>query len=215
MYDIVVKYESLVEDGQWGIKSEKNVDILSLTSQIQKLKILFPKQSTSQYRSKNNNDGNKIVNNGGSSWKKISPISGEYWTKEKNGRTWHWCEWHEYWTTMKFLSNLRMQHNNTTNKTDSTKSSGKKSLKINLEYLEGDSTTGDIFGVTTSVETNYHIASDKIDIIFDVNVIDCTEVKHSISDDSEKLKDQGGRINPPIVPTRFQYIQRDQHSSQR
>ena len=29
---------------------------------------------------------------------KVAPISGEYWTKEKNGRTWNWCKCHEYWT---------------------------------------------------------------------------------------------------------------------
>ena len=68
--------------------------------------------------------------------------------------------------------------------------------------------------MNTSVETNYHIASDEIDIIFDGNVIDCTEVKHSISDDSEQLKDQSGHRNPATVTTRIQYIERDQHSSQ-
>ena len=31
---IVIKYESLVEDGQWDTKSEKYVEILALTSQI-------------------------------------------------------------------------------------------------------------------------------------------------------------------------------------
>ena len=39
--DIIMKYESLVEDGQWDTKSEKYVEILALTSQIQELKILF------------------------------------------------------------------------------------------------------------------------------------------------------------------------------
>ena len=48
MRDIVMKYESLVEDGQWDTTSEKYVDILALTSQIQELKILFAKQSASQ-----------------------------------------------------------------------------------------------------------------------------------------------------------------------
>ena len=44
MCDIVMKYDSLVEDRQWNIKSEKDVEILALTSQIQELKILFPEQ---------------------------------------------------------------------------------------------------------------------------------------------------------------------------
>ena len=39
-----MKYESFVEDGQWDIESEKDVEILALTSQIQKLKILFSEQ---------------------------------------------------------------------------------------------------------------------------------------------------------------------------
>ena len=39
-----MKYESLVEDGQWDTKSEKDVEILDLTSQFQELKILFYEQ---------------------------------------------------------------------------------------------------------------------------------------------------------------------------
>ena len=41
MHDIVMKYESLVEDIQRNTKSEKDVKILALTSQIQELNILF------------------------------------------------------------------------------------------------------------------------------------------------------------------------------
>ena len=48
--------------------------------------------------------------------------------------------------------------------------------------------TDDIFGMTASVETNYHIASDKIDRIFDGNAIHFTDVKHYTSNDSEQLK---------------------------
>ena len=44
MRKIVMKYESLVEDGQLDIKSEKDVEILALDSQIQELKILFSEQ---------------------------------------------------------------------------------------------------------------------------------------------------------------------------
>ena len=44
MRDIVMKYESLVEDGQWDTKSEKDVEILALTSQIQELDILLDEQ---------------------------------------------------------------------------------------------------------------------------------------------------------------------------
>ena len=53
-----------------------------------------------------------------------------------------------------------MKHDTSKNKTDSTKSSDKKSLKINLTYLESDNMTDEIFGMTASVETNDHIASD-------------------------------------------------------
>ena len=35
MRDIVIKYESLVDNGQWETKPEKDVDILALTRQIQ------------------------------------------------------------------------------------------------------------------------------------------------------------------------------------
>ena len=42
--EVVMKYESFVEDGQWDTKSEKYVDILDLANQIQELKILFSEQ---------------------------------------------------------------------------------------------------------------------------------------------------------------------------
>ena len=82
-----------------------------------------------------------------------------------------------------------MQHVTPTNKINSTKSSDKKSLKINLAYLESNNMTDDIFGITAFVETNHHIASDEVDRIFDGNAIHCTEVKHSTSDDSEQIKE--------------------------
>ena len=44
MHEIVMKYESVVKDVQWDTKSEKNVEILALTSQIQEIKILFAEQ---------------------------------------------------------------------------------------------------------------------------------------------------------------------------
>ena len=62
-------------------------------------------------------------------------------------------------------------------------------MQINLASLEINSTTNDIFGMTASVETNYHIALDETDRTFDGNSIHCTEVKHYNSDDSEQLKD--------------------------
>ena len=184
-----MKYESLVKDGQWDTKSEKDVEILSLTSQIQELKILFTKKSTYQYRNKNIHVGNTRFNNSGNTWKSTTPSSGEYWTKEKNRRTFHWCKWHEYWTATHNSRNCRIQHDTTTNKTISTKLSDKKSLKINLVSLHSDNMTNDIFVMNASVETNYHIAYGEIDRIFDGNAIHCTEVKHSTSDDSEQLKE--------------------------
>ena len=48
--------------------------------------------------------------------------------------------------------------------------------------------TDNIFGVTASVETYYHIASDEIDRIFDANEIHCKEVKHCTSEDYKQLK---------------------------
>ena len=82
-----------------------------------------------------------------------------------------------------------MQNDTTTNKTHNTKSSDKKSLKINLAFFESKSVTNNIFGMNSSVKTNYHIAFNKIVRIFDANAIHCNEVKHSTSDDYEKLKD--------------------------
>ena len=48
MRNIIVKYKSLVKYWQWDTKTENDVNILALTSQIQELKILFAKQSAFQ-----------------------------------------------------------------------------------------------------------------------------------------------------------------------
>ena len=58
MRNIVMKYEPLVEDGQWDTKSENDVEILAPTSQIQELNIIFGKQSIYQDRNKNTHIGN-------------------------------------------------------------------------------------------------------------------------------------------------------------
>ena len=60
-----------------------------------------------------------------------------------------------------------MQHDTPTNTPDITKSSDKKSFKINLAPLGSDNMT------------------DEIDKIFYGDAIHCTEVKHSTSDDYE------------------------------
>ena len=108
-----------------------------------------------------------------------------------------------------------MQNDTTKNKTESIKLSDKKSLNINLASLESNGMIDDIFGMTASVETNYHIASNKIDRIFDGNSIHFNEVKYSTYGDSEQLKDYCGRINPDTVSTRLQDIQIYQNSPQR
>ena len=41
MRNIVMKYESLVKNGQWAIESEKHIEILDLNIHIKELKILF------------------------------------------------------------------------------------------------------------------------------------------------------------------------------
>ena len=70
-----------------------------------------------------------------------------------------------------------MQHDTAKDNTNIIKPSDKKSLNINLTSLESDSMSNEIFGMTTSMEKNYRIGSDKIDRIFDGNVIQCTEVR--------------------------------------
>ena len=44
MRKIIIKYESLVKDGQWDTESEKDVNIIALTSQIQELSIIFSEE---------------------------------------------------------------------------------------------------------------------------------------------------------------------------
>ena len=82
-----------------------------------------------------------------------------------------------------------MQHKNPTNNTNRTTLTDKKSLKINMESLESDDMTDDIFATTAYAETIYHISSDDIDRVFDGNAIHFNEVNHSNYDDSDQLKE--------------------------
>ena len=83
-------------------------------------------------------------------------------------------------TGLKNTKKGRMQHDIPRNKTNSIKSSERKSIKINLASLDSENITDDIFGMTASMETYYHISSDEIDRIFYRNTIHCTEVKQKI-----------------------------------
>ena len=125
MRKIVMKYESLIEDGQGDTKSERYVEILDLTSQIQELKIVLSKKSTYQERNSKINVGKTRFENSGTTWKSTALTSGKSWTKEKNGRTFPWCKWHEYWTE---THNSIIAECNTIpqkNKSNSTKSTDK------------------------------------------------------------------------------------------
>ena len=104
---------------------------------------------------------------------KIAPKSAENIEQKQNRRTWHWCIWHKYWTAMQNSKNRLMKNDTATNKTENTKSSDENSLKIDLASLESDIMTEDIFSMTKSLKTHYHIASDEIDRIFDANAILC------------------------------------------
>ena len=44
MRKIIMQYKSLVKNGEWDKKYEKDVEILALTRHIQELKILFDEQ---------------------------------------------------------------------------------------------------------------------------------------------------------------------------
>ena len=81
MRDIVMKYDSLVEYGQWSTKYERDVKIFALTSHMKELNILLPKQSTYKERNKNINVGNTRFTNSVNTWKSTAPISCEYCTK--------------------------------------------------------------------------------------------------------------------------------------
>ena len=151
-----------------GNKIQKYVEILALTSQIQDLKILFAKQSTYQDINKNRNFGKTRFKNSGNTWKLTTLIFGESRKKEKNRRTFHWCTWNEYWTATHNSkiaeSNMIPQQIIPTEPNLQT-----KSLKINLASVDSDKMTDDIFVMTASVDTNYRIASDEIDRIFNGN----------------------------------------------
>lgn len=171
MNDIVIKYETLIEDGQWEVKSEKDVEILALNCKIDELKTLFAKQSS--YRDKSGTNNNNKP--GFKSWKAIAPKTGESWSQEKNGRTWHWCKHHEYWTATHNSKNCRTQNETATNETESTT---EPSLAINMASLSNDNLSDDIFGMVATFDSN-EIAPNELDGIFDGNMFAANETMQS------------------------------------
>ena len=78
-----MSHQSKIDSGTQNLKF---FDILALTSQIQKLKIIFAKQSTYQDINTNINVGNKRFNNGGSSCRTTDLTSDDYeHLKEQGG----------------------------------------------------------------------------------------------------------------------------------
>ena len=158
MRDIVIKYKYLFEDRQWGTKSKKDVEILAFTIQIQEPKILFVKQSFYQERNKinhgskndGNNGSNNSCNNCGSSWKTIASEIWRIVDKIKEQVHLALVKIAQILDRNAQFKKIRMRNDTTTDITNNTESSNKKSFNINIASLESNNMTKNIFGMITS-----------------------------------------------------------------
>ena len=132
------KYAHYVQDKLWK-KSQtiedikKESDIVALTSKIDRLEALLARStngsSSQQPQSSSNQSGNSR-----SGWKITGPKPGEPWSKTVNGKEFHWCKYHNFWTTQHNTKNcrkgLKLQENTT--------SGNNAQLEINLATTEYD-----------------------------------------------------------------------------
>ena len=88
------KYKTLVESGRWNTPSEEDNKIIALEAQVKQLVKLKKKAKDSDKDKNKNKNKNKRQK---PEWMTQEPKSGEKQTKERDGKTYHWCPKHKAW----------------------------------------------------------------------------------------------------------------------
>lgn len=101
------KYDELVEEHTWMHKDETEQKLLALTAQLHQMEAKATKQ---EQKGKSIRDKNKKGKQKGKrnkkeedkwAWKDVKPKSNQAQTKEFQGKTYHWCQFHKKWTLHK------------------------------------------------------------------------------------------------------------------
>lgn len=138
------KYESLIEAGEFNQPTDEQKKIVALTAQLEKLgktsksfaqnkdkKSGKPSKDGQQKSTKKNGKketSNKDKSSSYPAWKLIPPGAGDPHTKVVNGKTYHWCKYHNMWTIHKASECTKGQ---TQSQDTSATQSGTGNLRIN------------------------------------------------------------------------------------
>ena len=132
------KYNHYVQDKLWNKTKmmtdiKKETDIVALTSKIDRLEALLAKSSSGSFESRSSSTAGTNSNNHSSrtGWKITAPQKGEPWSKTVNGKFFHWCKYHNFWTSQHNSNNCRKGEQE---RTKSAAPSG-PSLELNVASL--------------------------------------------------------------------------------
>ena len=173
------KYIHYVKDKMWKKSKtiedvKKESDIVALTSKIDRLEALLARSSESNSNSQSSSSNQ---NNSRSGWKVTGPKQGEPWTKTVNGKQFHWCKYHNFWTTQHNSKNcrkgLKLQEN--------ASSGDNAQLEINLATTEYD--LPDSLRVLFTPGVSDNTGSDiPMDSLVEDNILDdlvCSDSTHN------------------------------------
>ena len=132
------KYNHYVQDKLWNKTKtmsdiKKETDIVALTSKIDRLEALLTKASSANSDSRSTPNYNSVSNSNGSrsGWKITAPLKGEPWSKTVNGKTFHWCKYHNFWTTQHNSNNCRKGEK----ERNQSNSANEPSLELNVASI--------------------------------------------------------------------------------
>jgi len=99
------KYDTLTKQDKWNAKSAEQKQIVALTAEMNKIKDVNLRLAQSiKSKRANTTDGTRSQGNSTTSnqkqneaWKKVAPKAGEPLTKQRNNKTYHWCDEHPAW----------------------------------------------------------------------------------------------------------------------
>ena len=130
------KYNHYVQDKLWNKNKtmtdiKKETDIIALNSKIDRLEALLAKTSANSSNSHSSSVPNSNSNNSRTGWKITAPQKGDPWSKTVNGKLFHWCKYHNFWSTQHNSNNCRKGEKERTQ----TNSTTEPSLELNIASL--------------------------------------------------------------------------------
>ncbi|CAB9521469.1 unknown protein [Seminavis robusta] len=146
MHMAAEKYKSLVRKDKWMHKSEEQLEIIALRSEISDLKAMPSVQAASANKNSEKKDQKKVSYADKFAWKLVEPKSGEPKEKTVNNKTYIYCPYHD---TTKWV--LKVNDKGVDHRTGCTKK--KEALAAAAINKEEDTTAAALAGAMEDVGT--------------------------------------------------------------